>query len=228
MWSVAGTVIDQSHTNNDMISVYTTNTSNGILSVLTIRAVPIIAGNDVISIYCIQFSANQIKSATLTIRGTISHYNYNNILIYQIGISPVEDLNISSSLNNFLNISWSPPSLYSSDIPQGSIPTYHIQLVGDNILTATTTDTFYEFVNVSLCNTFNVSVTASVSNYTSNSVNTTNNNQSKLLCNEFILITLAYFIQVQNYSLLEGKIGNFTGIFNIEVTNIIQINYYIN
>ena len=105
-------------------------------------------------------------------------------MIYQIGISPVEDLIISSSLNNFLNISWSPPSFYSNDIPQGSIPTYHIQLVGDNILTTTTTDTFYEFVNVSLCNTFNVSVTASVSNYISNSVNETNSNGSKLLLND--------------------------------------------
>ena len=181
MWTVAGTVIDQSHTNNDMISVYTTNTSNGILSVLTIRAVPIIAGNDVISIYCIQFSANQIKSATLTIRGTISHYNYNNILIYQIGISPVEDLIISSSLNNFLYISWSPPSLYSSDIPQGSDTTYHIQLVGDNISTTTTTDTFYEFGSVTLCDKFNVSVTASIVQYNSSSVTLNHDNGSKLL-----------------------------------------------
>ena len=95
---------------------------------------------------------------------------------------------ISSSLNNFLNISWSPPSFYSSDIPQGTIPTYHIQLVGDNILNTTTTDTFYEFVNVSLCNTFNVSVTASIVNYISNSANATNGNQSKLLCNKFCII----------------------------------------
>ena len=80
-----------------------------------------------------------------------------------------------------MNISWSSPSFYSNDIPQGSDTTYHIQLVGDNILTTTTTDTFYEFVNVSLCNTFNVSVTASVGNYTSNSVNVTDDNHSKLL-----------------------------------------------
>ena len=97
--------------------------------------------------------------------------------LFTLGISPVEDLIISSSLNNFLNISWSPPSFYSNDIPQGSIPTYHIQLVGD---TTTTTDTFYEFVNVSLCNTFNVSVTASVSNYTSNDVTEPYHSESKL------------------------------------------------
>ena len=87
---------------------------------------------------------------------------------------------ISSSLNNFLYISWSPPSFYSNDIPREADTTYHIQLVGDNTLTATTTsDTFYEFVNVSLCNIFNVSVTASVGNYTSDSVNETNSNESK-------------------------------------------------
>ena len=123
-------------------------------------------------------------------------------------------------------ISWSPPSFYSSDIPQGSDSTYHIQLVGDDILTTTTTDTFSEFANVSLCNTFNVSVTASVGNYTSNSVNETNGNQSKLLITFINLITLAYLIEVKDYSLLEGKDGDFKGIFNIEVTNIL-IYYYI-
>ena len=87
----------------------------------------------------------------------------------------------SSSLNNFLNISWSPPSFYSSDIPQGSNTIYHIQLAGDNTLTAITTDTFYEFVNVSLCNTFNLSISASAGQYNSSSVNETNNNGSKLL-----------------------------------------------
>ena len=57
---------------------YTTNISNGILSVLTIRAVPIINGNDIIgiiSIGCIlTVPVFIIKPATLTIKGTISHY----------------------------------------------------------------------------------------------------------------------------------------------------------
>ena len=61
-------------TNNDMISVYTTNTSYGILSVLTIRAVPVVGRNDIIIIGC-ELSLFQIKIATLTIRGTISLYN---------------------------------------------------------------------------------------------------------------------------------------------------------
>ena len=64
-------------TNNDMTSVYTTNTSNGILSVLTIRAVPIVAYNDIINIAC-EFSLFQVKVATLTIRGTLSLYNIIN------------------------------------------------------------------------------------------------------------------------------------------------------
>ena len=69
MWTVNSSPVN---TNND-ISVYTTNTSNGILSVLTIRAVPIIAGNGVISIACILIAPVFYQSlpATLTIRGTI-------------------------------------------------------------------------------------------------------------------------------------------------------------
>ena len=78
-------------------------------------------------------------------------------------------------------IFWSPPSFYSNDIPREADTTYHIQLVGDNTLTATTTDTFYVFGSISLCNIFNVSVTASVGNYISNSINFANDNHSKLL-----------------------------------------------
>ena len=73
VWSVNSGPVN---TNND-ISVYTTNTSNGILSVLTIKAVPINVGNEVISIACILTApVFIIKSATLTIKGTdISLYN---------------------------------------------------------------------------------------------------------------------------------------------------------
>ena len=66
MWSVNGIL-------TDLNDEYTTNTSNGILSVLTIRAVPINVGNDVITIACILTApVFIIKSATLTIKGTIS------------------------------------------------------------------------------------------------------------------------------------------------------------
>ena len=60
--------------------------------------------------------------------------------------------------------------IYSNDdILQGTITTYHIQLVGDDTVYDTTTNTCYEF-NVSLCNTFNVSVTASAGQYNSSDV----------------------------------------------------------
>ena len=68
VWTVAGTVIHQSHINND-ISVYTTNTSNGILSVLTIRAVPI-NGIGGITVTC-SLTIFHSKSSTLKIIGTV-------------------------------------------------------------------------------------------------------------------------------------------------------------
>ena len=103
-------------------------------------------------------------------------------MIFQLlGISPVEDLIISSSLNNFLYISWSRPSFYSNDVPRGSSLTYHIQLVGDNISTTfNTSDTNYEFGSVTLCDNFNVSVTASVAQYSSSNVTLNHDNGSKL------------------------------------------------
>ena len=68
-----------------------------------------------------------------------------------------------------LKLCWLRPSFYSNDI-RGSDTTYNIQLVGDDKVYETT-DTFYEFVNVSLCNaTFNVSVNASVGGYMSSRV----------------------------------------------------------
>ena len=76
------------------------------------------------------------------------------------------------STGPFLKLCWFPPSFYSNDIPQGTITTYYIQLAGDDTVydTTTCTDTCYEFVNVSLCDTFSVSVTASVGEYNSSAV----------------------------------------------------------
>ena len=77
--SQSWTVADKSiHTNDDDISVYTTNTTNGILSVLTIRAVPI-SGIDQIIISCWLTTPPvflDIISAILTIIGTISLENH--------------------------------------------------------------------------------------------------------------------------------------------------------
>ena len=88
-------------------------------------------------------------------------------------------------------ISWSRPSFQSTDIPIGNIPTYHIQLVGDHIiLTASTTITFYEFNSVTLCDKFNVSVTASIVQYNSSSVTLNHDNGSKLLLKLYVLLKL--------------------------------------
>ena len=63
------------HTNNNIL-ICTTTTSNGILSVLTIRAVPINVGKDEINVDCLCTAPTYdiSKPATLTIRGTIFHY----------------------------------------------------------------------------------------------------------------------------------------------------------
>ena len=69
IWIVNGSPVI--NTNND-ISVYTTNTADGILSVLTIRAVPI-SGIDQITIGCaLTAPVFQVKLTILTIIGTIS------------------------------------------------------------------------------------------------------------------------------------------------------------
>ena len=70
-----------------------------------------------------------------------------------------------------LKVCWFHPSFYSNDILQGTITTYHIQLAGDDtVFNDTTTNTCYEFVNVSLCDTSSVSVTASAGQYISSAV----------------------------------------------------------
>ena len=59
---------------SDDISVYTTNTSNGTVSVLTIRAVPIYCQQNcgITKLQCIQTTPMfKSVSGTLTIRGTI-------------------------------------------------------------------------------------------------------------------------------------------------------------
>ena len=47
-----------------------------------------------------------------------------NCTIKYYGISLVNHLNLNFTKNP--SLTWSPPSFYSDDIPQGSITTYHI------------------------------------------------------------------------------------------------------
>ena len=48
--------------------------------------------------------------------------------------------------NNNISVTWSPPSFYSIDIPQGSITTYYVIIKrkdGSQLVNTNTTDTFY-------------------------------------------------------------------------------------
>lgn len=82
------------------------------------------------------------------------------------GISSVTDLNIT--FKNTLLIAWSPPTYYSDDIPINSRLSYQV-LVADEEQTIenATTNTFIEMINITECDTFNVSVRAQIAQYTS-------------------------------------------------------------
>ena len=68
-------------------------------------------------------------------------------------------------------ITWSPPSFYSDDIPQGSITTYHVYVTSENgsiIADDNTTDTFYQLPsNLIVCDIYTASVTAFIEQYSS-------------------------------------------------------------
>ena len=88
-----------------------------------------------------------------------------------LGISSVEGLVIL--IVNSLSITWSPPSFYSNDIPQGTITTYHVIVKGQDgfiLVNTTTTDTFYNngiSNNFTICDIYTVIVTAFTEQYTS-------------------------------------------------------------
>ena len=106
-----------------------------------------------------------------------------------IGVSPVEDLQFSFASNNSLLITWSPPVYYSHDIPFGSTLSYNILLTnrtGNVIVDTNTTDTFIEVVNITICDTFDVSVNAILGQHSS--INTNRNNGSECHSN-FIKMT---------------------------------------
>ena len=64
------------------------------------------------------------------------------------------------------SITWSPPSFYSNDIPQGSITIYHVYVQnqdGPVIVDVNTADTFYQLPsNLTVCDSYDVSVQAFV------------------------------------------------------------------
>ena len=90
-------------------------------------------------------------------------------MCHNLGITPVEDL--SFNFTNNLLITWSPPSFYSDDIPQGNITTYHVNVNQDGfvILDVNTTNTFYQIPSIftEYCHIYIVSVKAIIEQYSS-------------------------------------------------------------
>uniref|UniRef100_A0A1X7T4E5 Fibronectin type-III domain-containing protein n=1 Tax=Amphimedon queenslandica TaxID=400682 RepID=A0A1X7T4E5_AMPQE len=167
-WLVESDVLTDSFAQQRQISVTTTTVNDtNFSSVLTVNAIPI---NDGLGIGCevITFSPfnRVISSSALTIRG----------------ISPVEALQYSFTTNTSLLITWSPPVYYSNDVPIGSPLSYQVLVTddeddGDIILDTNTPNTNIEVANTTECDTFNISITAIVAQYTS-ITNTVSNNGS--------------------------------------------------
>ena len=80
-----------------------------------------------------------------------------------------------------MSLTWSPPSFYSDDIPQGSIPTYHVYVKSkDDSVTVdvNTTDTFFQLPSnlTECCGIYTASVTAYIEQYSSPTTTTTEQN----------------------------------------------------
>ena len=74
-------------------------------------------------------------------------------------------------------ITWSPPLFYSNDIPQESIPTYHVYVKskdGSIIVDDNTTDTFYELpCNFTDCDIYITGIKTFIKQYSSLVITTT-------------------------------------------------------
>ena len=91
-------------------------------------------------------------------------------MCHNLGISSVNDIHLDFTNNP--SLTWSPPSFYSDDISYLSITTYHIYVKskdGSVIVDDNTTNTYYQLPsNLSIdCNSYNVSVTAFIVQYSS-------------------------------------------------------------
>ena len=80
-------------------------------------------------------------------------------------------------MSNTLSLTWFPPSFYSKDIPQWSITRYNIIIQNKHgfvIVNTNTTDTFYKILNNnSICDIYNVTITAFIQQYMSVGVSST-------------------------------------------------------
>ena len=69
------------------------------------------------------------------------------------------------------SLTWSSPSFYSDDIPQGTITIYHVYVRskdGSVLIDDNTTDTFYQLPsNITICDIYTASVRAFIEQYSS-------------------------------------------------------------
>ncbi|XP_019851265.1 PREDICTED: uncharacterized protein LOC109581525 isoform X2 [Amphimedon queenslandica] len=238
-WHVQSVVLMDSIAQQREITVTTTKNNNtNFSSVLTVNAIPI---NDGLGIGCEMITLlpfnRVISSSELTIRG----------------ISSVRDLFINFSSNNSLIITWSPPAYFSNDIPIDFSVSYKIHVtVGDEENTIKTNTNLVEVHNITQCDTFSVSVTAHVSQYTS--INETKENYgncsikiqeifqtfdesiillkikcSPLLCNKIILVEASYNDNVysENIQLFEKSSNDIDSLtMNYSAANLLPFQHY--
>uniref|UniRef100_A0A1X7T1R8 Uncharacterized protein n=1 Tax=Amphimedon queenslandica TaxID=400682 RepID=A0A1X7T1R8_AMPQE len=135
--------------------------------VLTVNSIP---DNDGLGIGCEVITFNPfdrvISNCNLTIRG----------------VSSVEDLQYDFTSNNSLLITWSRPVYYSDDVSFGSSVSYQVLVTdeedGDIILDETIANRKIKVVNVTKCDTFNISVTVILAQYTSTDIDSNSGNFS--------------------------------------------------
>ena len=138
------------------------------------------------------------------------------------GISSIEGLQIL--ISNTLSLIWFPPSYYSNDIPQWSITRYNIIIQnkhGSLIVNTNTTDTFYKILNnSSICEIYNITITAFIQRYMSVGVSSTREYSGSMSTYIPYMKTVIiyyfnvdYTINIQNFTL---KFDNYENNFNMQ------------
>ena len=149
-----------------------------------------------------------------------------------IGISPISHLDLRL-INNNSSLTWSPPSFYSDDIPQGSITTYHVCVKSQDgsVIDVNTTDTFYQLTsNLTICGIYTASITAFVEQYSSLvTVTTEQYTGSKiiLIIDLMYYVLLDYTIDILEHVVEFEKSGN-SSIVEVQFIINVRINKDIN
>ena len=134
-------------------------------------------------------------------------------------------------ISNNLSLSWSPPSFYSDDIPQGIITIYHVIVQNKDsyvLLNINTTDTFYNSgfsSNLTVCDIYTATVTVFIQQYTSISVSSTKEYTESWLITYYQILWLYsnidYTVKIQNYTVIFYETENdFATLFKIKVLTV--------